>query len=178
MQELLYNFSRWAVPLFLSFIFCLALLRGVKVYEVFVQGAAEGFNLAIRILPYLLAMMLAVGLFRQSGANEVIARVGQDVFNWLNIPPEVLPLALMRPLSGGGALGITAELIQTFGPDSLIGRLASTMQGSSDTTFFVLTVYFGSVGIRKYRYALAVGLIADLTTFLASVYIVNKVFYP
>lgn len=177
MQQLFFEFSRWAVPLFVSFVFCFALLRGVKVYEAFIQGAAEGFNLAIRILPYLVAMMLAVSLFRQSGANAVIAQAGQGFFNWLNIPPEVLPLALMRPLSGGGALGITADLLSAFGPDSLIGRLASTMQGSSDTTFFVLTVYFGSVGIRKYRYALAVGLIADLTTFLASVYIVNKVFY-
>lgn len=86
--------------------------------------------------------------------------MGKGLFKFLGIPPEVLPLALMRPLSGGGALGITAELINKFGPDSFIGRLASTMQGSSDTTFFVLSVYFGSVGIRKYRYALGVGLFA------------------
>lgn len=177
MERFIYEFSRWAVPLFLSFVFFFAVLRGVKVYEVFVQGAAEGFQIAVRIIPYLVAMMLAVGLFRQSGANDLLARVGEPLFTFFNIPPEVLPLAIMRPLSGGGALGITADLLEAFGPDSLIGRLASTMQGSSDTTFFVLAVYFGSVGIRKYRYALGLGLFADLVTFLASVFIVNAVFY-
>jgi len=176
MQQLLYEFSRWAVPLFLSFILCFAILRGVKVYEVFVQGAAEGFQVAVRIIPYLVAMMVAVSLFRQSGLNDFIAQAGKPLFTFLNIPPEVLPLALMRPLSGGGALGITAELISAYGPDSFIGRLASTMQGSSDTTFFVLTVYFGAVGIRKYRYALGLGLFADLVSFIASVYVVNMMF--
>lgn len=177
MQLFLYEFSRWAVPLFLSFIFFFALLRGVKVYEVFVQGAAEGFQIAVKIIPYLVAMILAVSIFRQAGVNDLLAQLGKPLFTFFNIPPEILPLALMRPLSGGGALGITADLLSAYGPDSLIGRLASTMQGSSDTTFFVLAVYFGAVGIRKYRYALAVGLFADLVTFLASVYIVNRVFY-
>lgn len=177
MSALIYEFSRWAVPLFLAFIIVFAQLRGVKVYETFIEGAAEGFKLAVRLIPYLVAMMLAVGIFRQAGVNDLIARLGKGIFAALHIPPEVLPLALMRPLSGGGALGIAAELINTYGPDSLIGRLASTMQGSSDTTFFVLSVYFGSVGIRKYRYALGVGLFADIVTFLASVYIVNLVFY-
>ncbi|MFY9377763.1 MAG: spore maturation protein [Peptococcia bacterium] len=177
MQQFIYEFSRWAVPLFITFIIVFAQLRGVKVYETFIQGAAEGFKLAVRLIPYLVAMMLAVGIFRQAGVNDLIAQWGKGLFKFLGIPPEVLPLALMRPLSGGGALGITAELINKFGPDSFIGRLASTMQGSSDTTFFVLSVYFGSVGIRKYRYALGVGLFADIVTFLTSVYIVNLVFY-
>ena len=176
MQGIILEFSRWAVPLFISFIIIFATLRGVKVYEVFVQGAAEGFHIAVRIIPYLVAMMLAVGLFRQAGVNELIAQIFMPVFRFLHIPPEVLPLALMRPLSGGGALGITAELIHTYGPDSLIGRMASTMQGSSDTTFFVLAVYFGSVGIKRYRHALGLGLFADLVTFLASVCLVNLVF--
>lgn len=177
MQGFIQQFSQWAVPLFLAFIVVFAQLRGVKVYEAFIQGAEEGFKLAVRIIPYLVAMMLAVAIFRQAGVNDLIARLGKGLFDLLHIPPEVLPLALMRPLSGGGALGITAELINSYGPDSLIGRLASTMQGSSDTTFFVLSVYFGSVGIRKYRYALVVGLFADLVTFLASVFIVNLLFY-
>ncbi len=176
MQQYIYGFSHWAVPLFLAFILIFAHLRGVKVYEAFIEGAGEGFKIAIRIIPYLVAMMLAVSIFRQSGANNLIANLGRPLFQSLNIPPEVLPLALMRPLSGGGALGITAELLRTYGPDSYIGRLASTMQGSSDTTFFVLSVYFGSVGIRKYRYALGVGLFADIVSFLASVFIVGMVF--
>lgn len=152
-------------------------LRGVKIYECFVKGAGEGFSIAIRIIPYLIAMMMAVSLFRQSGVMAMLGDAFSSFFVMLHLPPEIVPLALIRPFSGGGALGIAAELINTFGADSLIGRLASTMQGSTDTTFFILTVYFGSVGVRKYRYSLAVGLLADLTTLFASVYIVNKVFY-
>lgn len=94
----------------------------------------------------------------------------------VKIPPEILPLAIMRPLSGGGALGIATELIHSYGPDSFIGRLASTMQGSTDTTFYVLTVYFGSVGVKKYRYALSLGLIADITTLITAVFITNLMF--
>lgn len=176
MPQIIHEVSRWAVPLFLFFIPLYGLLRGVRVYETFIKGAEEGFTIAVRILPYLIAMMMAVSIFRQAGVMEVITGVCGSVFQLLGIPPEVIPLAIMRPFSGGGALGIAAELINSYGPDSFIGRLASTMQGSTDTTFFVLTVYFGSVGIRKYRYSLAVGLLADITTFLASVFIVNKIF--
>lgn len=177
MENVIYNLSRWVVPALLVFIPLYAYFRGVKVFECFVQGAAEGFQIAVKIIPYLVAMMVAVSVFRQGGVLELISSLGGPLFSWLRIPPEIIPLALMRPLSGGGALGITADLINSYGPDSLIGRLASTMQGSSDTTFFVLAVYFGSVGVKKYRYSLFVGLLADLTTFLASVYIVNRIFY-
>lgn len=176
MGELLQEFSRWSVPAFLFFIPLYAWLRGVKVFESFVKGAAEGFTIAVRIIPYLVAMMMAVSLFRQAGVMDWVGKAFEPLFSFFQIPPEVIPLAVMRPFSGGGALGIAAELINTFGPDSYIGRLASTMQGSTDTTFFVLTVYFGSVGIRQYRYSLAVGLLADITTFLASVYIVSRFF--
>lgn len=168
--------SSWMVPVFLLFIPIFALLRGVKVYESFVEGAKEGFNTAIRIIPYLIAMMMAVSIFRQAGVMTLLSKWLAPILNAFHIPADILPLAIMRPFSGGGALGIAAELINIYGPDSFIGRLASTMQGSTDTTFFVLTVYFGYVGVKKYRYSLAVGLIADLTTFLASVYIVNRVF--
>lgn len=176
MQQLVYELSRWAVPAFLFLIPLYAALRGVKVYECFVQGAGEGFNIAIRIIPYLVAMMMAVSIFRQAGVMDLTSRYCKPLFAFFRIPPEIIPLAIMRPFSGGGALGIAAELINSFGPDSFIGRLASTMQGSTDTTFFVLTVYFGSVGIKHYRYSLAVGLLADFTTFAASVYIVNRMF--
>jgi len=176
MSQIIHELSRWAVPAFMFFIPVYAVLRGVKVYECFVKGAEEGFGIAVRIIPYLVAMMMAVGIFRQAGVMDLIAGSCGPFFEFFHIPPEVIPLAIMRPFSGGGALGIAAELINAYGPDSVIGRLASTMQGSTDTTFFVLTVYFGSVGIKKYRYSLAVGLLADLTTFMASVYIVNKVF--
>jgi spore maturation protein B len=176
MEVLFQQISLWAIPIFLIFILIYAFFRGVKVYETFIKGAEEGFHIAVRIIPYLVAMMMAVSIFRQSGMLDLLGHICNPLLEIVGIPVEVIPLALMRPFSGGGALGIAADLINNYGPDSIIGRLASTMQGSTDTTFFVLTVYFGSVGIRKYRYSLAVGLLADLTTFLASVYIVNRMF--
>lgn len=168
--------SRWAVPVLIFFILLFAALRGVKVYECFIKGAEEGFSLAVRIIPYLVAMMMAVSIFRQTGVLQLFTKYGENIFKALSIPPDIIPLALMRPFSGGGALGITAEIINTHGPDSFLGRLASTMQGSTDTTFFILTVYFGSVGIKKYRYSVAVGLLADLISFIAAIYICNLVF--
>nr|WP_049771690.1 MULTISPECIES: spore maturation protein [Thermincola] len=154
----------------------IAQARGVKVFETFVEGAEKGFETAIKTIPYLVAMMVAIGVFRASGAMDLFIEFVKPATDLIGVPPEVLPLGLMRPLSGGGALGITAELIKTYGPDSFIGRLASTLQGSTDTTFFVLTLYFGSVGVRKYRYSVMAGLAADITGFLASVYICYKVF--
>lgn len=168
--------SKWAVPLLLLIIPLVAYLRGVKVYEAFVEGAEQGFQTAVKIIPFLVGMLVAISVFRASGAMDIVIAMITPLMKLIGAPSEIMPLALMRPLSGGGALGITAELIQVHGPDSLIGRLASTMQGSTDTTFFVLTVYFGSVGIKKYRHALTVGLLADITGFLASLYIVKLVF--
>ncbi|MGI6678836.1 MAG: spore maturation protein [Dehalobacterium sp.] len=168
--------SRWAIPVLLFIIPLYAYLKKVNVYEVFVEGAEEGIKVAFRILPFLVGMLVAISVFRASGAMEVLIKFLSPLTNFLGIPGEVLPLAVMRPLSGSGALGITAELIHKYGPDSFIGRLASTMQGSTDTTFYVLTVYFGSVGVMKYRYALQVGLIADISSFIASVIICQLYF--
>lgn len=176
MMELIGIISRWAVPVLIFSIPTIAFLRGVPVYEAFVEGAEEGFHTAVRIIPFLVGMLVAIGVFRSSGAMGAMASALEPLTNLLNFPAEVLPLAMMRPLSGGGALGIAASLINTYGPDSLIGMLASTMQGSTDTTFYVLTVYFGSVGIVRYRYALYVGLIADITGLLASIFICNHLF--
>ncbi|MGF7184999.1 spore maturation protein B [Desulfitispora alkaliphila] len=168
--------SKWTVPLLLLIIPLVGYLRGVKVYEAFVEGAEQGFTTAIKIIPFLVGMLVAISVFRASGAMDIVLAAFLPLMKLIGAPTEVLPLAIMRPLSGGAALGLTAELIQVYGPDSLIGRLASTIQGSTDTTFFVLTVYFGSVGIRRYRHALTVGLLGDLTGFLASIYIVMLVF--
>lgn len=176
METLFRELSVWGIPFFLLLIPLYGHIRGVKVYETFIEGAKEGFNIAIRIIPYLVAMMVAVSLFRNSGMLDLLGLLLNPLLSFFNIPIEVIPLALMRPFSGGGSLGIAAELIHNYGPDSIIGRIAATLQGSTDTTFFVLTVYFGSVGVKRYRYSLAVGLLADVTTFLASVYIVNKLF--
>ncbi len=168
--------AKWAIPLILFAITLLAFVRRVNVYETFVQGAQEGFTTAIKTIPFLVAMFVAISVFRASGAMELFVQVLSPVTDMFGIPAEVIPLGIMRPLSGGGALGITAELIKTYGPDSFIGRLASTLQGSTDTTFFVLTLYFGSVNVIRYRYAVIAGLSADITGFIASVVICNLVF--
>lgn len=174
--EILNLVSAWAIPFLLLVIPITAYFRGVKVYETFVQGAEDGFRTAVKIIPFLVGMLVAIGVFRASGAMDLLVSAIKPVTNFLGIPPDILPLAIMRPLSGGGALGIAAEMISTHGPDSFLGRLASTMQGSTDTTFYVLTVYFGSVGITKYRYALHLGLIADITSLMAAIFITNLVF--
>ncbi|AGA69792.1 putative membrane protein [Desulfitobacterium dichloroeliminans LMG P-21439] len=172
--------SRWAIPCLLLIIPIIAYLRKVPVYESFVTGAEEGFRTAIRILPFLVGMLVSIRIFVDSGALEILAQLLEPVLIVLGLDPEltaIIPLAVMRPLSGSGALGVATQLINQYGPDSFIGRLASTLQGSTDTTFFVLTVYFGSVGIKKYRYALKLGLLADLTGLIASLWIVHKMFY-
>ena len=130
----------------------------------------------MKILPFLVGMMMAIAVFRASGAFDAFASFIAPVFDFFGVPVEVLPLAVMRPLSGSGALALTAQIVNDYGPDSFIGRLASVMQGSTDTTFYVLAVYFGSVSIRKYRYALAVGLSADVVSFISSV-IVCRMFF-
>lgn len=162
-------FSAWLIPAMLLVIPVAALLRGVKVYEVFCEGAKEGFETAVRILPYLVAMFVAIGVLRASNALDALLEGVRPIATLLGLPAEVLPLALIRPLSGSGSLGILAELLKEHGPDSTIGLIASTMQGSTETTLYVLTVYFGSVGVVKARHALAVGLFADVVGFIASV---------
>jgi len=173
---LIAELSRWAIPMILLIVPVVAVLRGVKVYETFVDGAEAGFTTAIKTIPYLVAMLVAISIFRASGAMEVLVTNLSPLLNLVGLPAEVLPHAIMRPLSGGAALGIASDIIKTYGPDSFLGRLASTMQGSCDTTFYVLTLYFGSVGIKRYRYSIISGLVADLTTLAASVFIVRAVF--
>lgn len=168
--------SRWAIPVILLVVPVIAVLRGVKVYETFIDGAEAGFATAIKTIPYLVAMMVAISIFRASGAMEVLVAALSPALNFIGLPAEVLPHAIMRPLSGGAALGIASDIIKTYGPDSFLGRLVSTMQGSCDTTFYVLTLYFGSVGIKKYRYSVLLGLVADFTTLAASVFIVRTIF--
>lgn len=176
MFEFIAELSRWAIPLILLVVPLVAVLRGVKVYETFVDGAEAGFATAVKTIPYLVAMLVAISIFRASGAMEVMVAALSPVLNLVGLPAEVLPHAIMRPLSGGAALGIASDVIETYGPDSFLGRLVSTMQGSCDTTFYVLTLYFGSVGIKRYRYSIISGLLADLTTLMASVFIVRTMF--
>lgn len=152
-------------------------LKGVKVYEAFVEGAKEGFQVAVRIIPFLVAILAAVGAFRAAGAMDALARVLAPVTSRLGLPPEVVPMAIVRPLSGSGALGILGSIFSTpgLGPDSYAGRLGSVLQGSTETTFYVLSVYCGSVGLVRYRHALAAGLLADAGGLLASILIARLV---
>jgi spore maturation protein B len=165
-----------AVPLLFLVFLGWGIVRKVKVYEVFVEGAKEGFTTAVRIIPYLVAMLVAIGIFRASGALELLTTLLAPVTALVGMPPEALPMALMRPLSGSGSLGIMTELMKVHGPDSLIGVMASTMYGSSETTFYVLAVYFGAVGVKSTRHAVPVGLLADLAGMLSAVWIVNIMF--
>lgn len=161
--------SVWIMPTLIFGMILVGVVRGVPVYESFIEGAKEGFNLGIMIIPYLIAILSAIGMFRASGGLEMVVQWIEPITSMINLPGEVLPLALLRPLSGSGAFGITAELVQTYGPDSYIGNLASTMNGSTETTFYVLAVYFGSVGVHRYRHALWAGLAADITGVFASI---------
>jgi spore maturation protein SpmA len=158
----------WVIPTLILSLLLFGWFRGVKVYEVFVQGAKEGFTTGVMIIPYLVAILVAVGMFRASGAMHYLTGWLGFVTNPLGVPAEVLPMALVRPLSGSGAYGLMIELVQTHGPDSYIGYLATTLQGSTDTTFYVLAVYFGAVGVSRTRHAILAGLSADLAGFLAA----------
>jgi spore maturation protein SpmA len=168
--------SRLSIPFMLSAFPLYAALRNVKVYEEFVDGAKEGFDVAIRILPYLVAILVAMGMFRAAGCIDLISHALAPMMQAVGFPPPLLPMVLMRPLSGSGTLGLFAELVQQYGPDSLISRMGGTIFGSTETTFYVLAVYFGSVAVKRTRYALPAGLIADTAGVIASVIFCRLVF--
>jgi spore maturation protein SpmA len=158
----------------------LAVYRKVNVYESFIDGAKDGFKIAIKIIPYLVAILVAIGVFRTSGAMDFLVNGIGWVFASLGVNTDfvpALPTAFMKPLSGAGARGMMVDAMNTFGTDSFVGRLASTFQGSTDTTFYVLAVYFGSVGIKKTRYAVTCGLIADFAGIVAAIFIAYLFFH-
>ncbi len=168
--------SRYVIPALILLIPFIGLARGVKVYEVFVEGAKDGVRTVVNILPYLIAMMLAVNMFRASGAMDMIVNTLGRFTSAIGLPAEVLPLAILRPLSGGASLGVAVGLIREYGPDSYIGVLSSMIYGSSEATLYVLSVYFGSVGIKKMRYALIAGLAADIIGILVSCFAAGLIF--
>nr|WP_309568595.1 spore maturation protein [Paenibacillus sp. sptzw28] len=176
MYEWITAISAWSIPFMIVFIPLYAAFRKIPVYETFIEGAKDGFGTAINILPHLVGMMVAISMFRASGAMDMLGALIKPLFDQMGIPSEVLPLGLLRPLTGAGSLAFTAELIKTYGPDSMIGRIASTIQGSTDTTLYVLTVYFGAVGIRRSRYALKVGLFSDIVGFAAAIVVCLYIF--
>jgi spore maturation protein B len=168
--------STWAIPVLLAGIPLVAIARRVKVYPAFVEGAKQGFETAVRVIPPLVAILVALGMLRASGAMDGLTRLLAPVLGPLGVPASVVPMIVVRPLSGGGALGVVGDVLRAEGPDSYAGRLVSVMQGSTETTFYVLAVYMGAVGISRYRHALPAALLADLAGFTAAVAVVRLVF--
>jgi spore maturation protein B len=161
--------SLWAIPVMLVGIPFIGLLRKVKVYDVFVEGATEGFQVAVRIIPFLVGILVAIGMFRGSGAMDLLIAGLRPIMHATNFPAELLPLAILRSLTGSGSLAMATDLIKTHGPDSVIARTAATMYGSSETTFYVLAVYCGAVGVRRTRHAVPAALIGDVVAAIAAV---------
>lgn len=168
--------SKLAIPLLIIVFIGYGAIKKVKVYESFVEGAKEGFNIAVKIIPYLVAMLIAIGIFRAGGGMDWLIFILQPITNLIGMPAEALPMALMRPLSGSGSLGIMSENLAVYGPDSFIGILVSTFYGSTETTFYVLALYFGAVNIKSTRHALPAGLIADVAGILGALFIVKLLF--
>ncbi|TAK53315.1 MAG: spore maturation protein [Bacteroidetes bacterium] len=173
--DIIQTLSVIAIPGLVIFIVGYGAIKKVKVYSAFVEGAKEGFNVAIRIIPYLVAMLVAIGIFRASGAMDMLFTVLSPVTKLIGMPAEALPMALIRPLSGSGALGVMSEIMKANGADSVVGRMVAVMMGSGETTFYVLAVYFGSVSITRTRQAVPAGIIADVVSIVVSVVLVNMI---
>ncbi|GAB4362576.1 MAG: hypothetical protein Fur0042_31880 [Cyanophyceae cyanobacterium] len=169
------SLSNWLIPAIISGILLYGYFRGVRIYEALTDGAKEGFEIAVRIIPFMVAIFVAIGLFRSSGALDLLVKLIAPVTNLISLPAEALPLVLIRPLSGSGSFGLMSEIVKTD-PNSFLADLVSVMQGSTDTTFYILAVYFGSVGILRTRYAVPVGLLADGVGAIASLILCRLVF--
>ena len=163
--------SLYILPLMILGILTFGLIKKVPVYEEFIEGTKDGFKVSVSIIPYLVAIIVAVSMFRASGVIDVLKNVSSNL-----LPPDIIPLMLTRPLSGSAALGIFSDIVNSHGADSYIAKLAAIMVGSSETTFYVLSVYFGSVGIKKYRYALLTGIIADVISFVLAIWVAQYFF--
>jgi spore maturation protein B len=168
--------SVFVIPLILVGFPLYGLAKRVPVYETFVEGAKEGFNVAVRIIPYLVAILFAVAMFRASGAMDFLVRVLDPVLGVIGFPAEVLPMAIVRPLTGSGSAALVVDMINRYGEDSIFVKMAAVMFGSSETTFYVIAVYFGAIGIKRTRHAIAAGLTADVAAALLSVWVVRAFF--
>jgi spore maturation protein B len=176
LRSILGILSYFVLPLILVGFPLYGLWKRVPVYESFVEGAKEGFQVAVRIIPYLVAILFAIGMFRASGAMDFLILLLDPVLSRIGFPGEVLPMAIVRPLTGSGSAGLVVDLINQFGEDHLFVKMAATMFGSTETTFYVIAVYFGAVNIKKTRHAVPAGLIADFTAMLVAVWVVRLLF--
>lgn len=168
--------SLWALPAILLLILTMGLFKKVPLYETFTEGAKDGFKVAVNIIPYLVAIIVAISMFRASGIIEMIGTALQPLLTHFNVPADTIPIMLVRSLSGSGALGIFSDIANTLGPDNYATKLSAVMVGSSETTFYVLAVYFGAVGISKLRYALLAGLLADFIGIVSAILVCNWMF--
>jgi spore maturation protein B len=166
---ILESISLWAVPVLLVGIPLIGMIRGVKVYDTFIDGAKEGFQVAVRIIPFLVGILVAIGMFRGSGAMDMLTNALRPLMAATGFPAELFPLAILRTLSGSGSLALTTDLIKRFGPDSVLGRTAATMYGSSETLFYVLAVYYGAVGVKRTRHTIPAALIGDVVAAIVAV---------
>ncbi len=164
--------SIYILPIMIIIILTLGVIKKIAVYEEFIEGAKDGFKVSISIIPYLVAIIVAVSMFKASGAIDMLKN-----FTLGLIPPDIIPLIITRPLSGSAALGVFSGIVNSAGPDSFSAKLAAIMVGSSETTFYVLAVYFGSIGIKKFRYALLTGLIGDVISILLAIWAAH-LFFP
>ena len=176
MSELMNLISLWALPVVIVLILTMGLCRKVPLYEVFTDGAKDGFKVAVNIIPYLVAIIVAISMLRASGLIEMAGAALSPVLTYFHIPVDTLPIMIVRSLSGSAALGVFSDIAHNLGPDAYATKLAAVMLGSSETTFYVLAVYFGAVGISKLRYAMIVGLLADIIGIVAAVGVCHWLF--
>ncbi|MCI6012386.1 MAG: nucleoside recognition domain-containing protein [Firmicutes bacterium] len=177
MTAILEQISVWAIPVVICLVAIYALVKKVPMYTSFTTGAKDGFSTAIMIIPYLVAMLCAIGMLRASGAMEAFCNLISPITELIGCPGEVLPMAVMRSFTGGGATGMMTDLVTNYGTQSQIGRIASVALGSTETTFYVVAVYFGSVGVSNTRHSIAAGLLGDLASLIASCVVVNLMWF-
>ena len=168
--------SLWAIPVLLVGIPLIGMMRRIKVYDVFIEGAKEGFQVAVRIIPFLVGILVAIGMFRASGAMDMLTNALRPMLSATRFPPEIFPLVILRTLSGSGSLALTTDIVKQFGPDSFIGRTAATIYGGSETTFYVLAVYFGAVGVKRTRHPIPSALVGDLVAAIVAVTVCTWMF--
>lgn len=169
--------SDLTVPLIICLILVHGMIKGVPVFDTFIDGAKEGIGVSFKILPALVGLMTAIGMFSASGALDVLTYALAPVFSFLHLPKEVLPLAILRPISGSGSMAIFQKLLNDLGPDSMGGRIASVMMGSAETTFYTIAIYFGATSVKDTRHTVVAGLTADVVGFIVSAVAVRFLFY-
>jgi spore maturation protein B len=175
-KRILDDISIWTIPVLLVGIPLIGMIRGIKVYDAFIDGAKEGFNVAVRIIPFLVGILVAIGMFRGSGAMDLLTAALRPMLQATGFPVEIFPLVILRTLSGSGSLALATDIIKRYGADSVIARMAATIYGGSETTFYVIAVYFGAIGVKRTRHAIPSALIGDVVAAIVAVAVCSWLF--